>query len=119
MLERNFSPDRAADMSADDNDKKFVNLLLAASSLIAADLDQVGFVQALLTVLLPTNFFFVFLYYTDLGALTFFLAAYWVIAISTPFASLPGIPSTDQHGSFTKNGLTANYNLHRCACMKL
>ena len=35
-------------------------------------------VQAMLVVLLPTSFFFNFLYYTDIGALTFFLASYWV-----------------------------------------
>lgn len=44
----------------------------------SADMDQLNFVQAMLVVLLPTSFFFVFLYYTDMGALTFFLAAYSV-----------------------------------------
>ena len=34
--------------------------------------------QALTVVLLPTSFFFIFLYYTDIGSLAFFLASYLV-----------------------------------------
>lgn len=31
--------------------------------------------QALMTLLLPTNFFYIFLYYTDIGSLAFVLAS--------------------------------------------
>ena len=37
--------------------------------------------QALTVVLLPTSFFFIFLYYTDVGSLAFFLASYLVTAL--------------------------------------
>ena len=73
----------------------FADLLVCSLPYFGADLDHISFVQALLTVLLPTSFFFVFLYYTDIGALTFFLAAYWVspiltlLAISTEHQFLP------------------------------
>ena len=60
----------------------FADPLVCSPPCFGADLDHMGFVQALLTVLLPTSFFFIFLYYTDIGALTFFLAAYWVNPIS-------------------------------------
>ncbi len=55
-----------------------------SAACFAAEFDHMDFVQAMLVVLLPTSFFFVFLYYTDMGALTFFLAAYWVRAPRFP-----------------------------------
>ena len=44
--------------------------------------------QAMVALLLPTNFLYAFLYYTDVGAVTFILASYLVSVPCLP-TSLP------------------------------
>ena len=52
--------------------------------------------QAVVALLLPTHFLYAFLYYTDVGAVTFILASYLVGAPCLP-TSLPTSRRFDSH----------------------